>query len=73
MKSDLIPLFLYVLMGTTTSKAVDPIMELGKIANEYDLWYNIDAAYTGSACMFPEFRQYLDGVELVSSLQYESI
>ena len=31
---------------------------------KYDLWMHIDAAYAGSACICPEFRYLLDGVEV---------
>ncbi|KAL3573718.1 hypothetical protein D5086_024331 [Populus alba] len=57
-----------VLHGTTACGAVDPVMDLGKIARKYNLWFHIDAAYAGSACICPEFRHYLDGVELADSL-----
>lgn len=27
------------------------------------MWFHIDAAYAGSACICPEYRHYIDGVE----------
>ncbi|WOG89652.1 hypothetical protein DCAR_0208890 [Daucus carota subsp. sativus] len=33
----------------------------------YDLWVHVDAAYAGSACICPELRQYLNGVENADS------
>ncbi|KAJ0079551.1 hypothetical protein Patl1_23016 [Pistacia atlantica] len=67
-KSGLVPLYLCATVGTTGSGAVDPLQELGEIAREYKLWFHIDAAYAGSACVCPEFRHYLDGVELADSI-----
>ncbi|OMO60463.1 Pyridoxal phosphate-dependent decarboxylase [Corchorus capsularis] len=67
-KSGLVPLFLVGTIGTTPTGAVDPIEELGQIARKYELWFHIDAAYAGSACICPEFRPYLDGVELANSI-----
>ncbi|KAJ6865245.1 hypothetical protein NC651_035729 [Populus alba x Populus x berolinensis] len=32
-------------VGTTACGAVDPVMDLGKIARKYNLWFHIDAAY----------------------------
>ncbi|KAJ4851320.1 hypothetical protein Tsubulata_029428 [Turnera subulata] len=64
----LVPLFLCATIGTTGCGAVDPVKELGQIARKYSLWYHIDAAYAGSACICPEFRHYMDGVELADSL-----
>jgi len=34
---------------------------------EYGMWYHIDAAYAGNACICPEFRHYLNGVEKADS------
>ncbi|XP_026421051.1 tyrosine decarboxylase 1-like isoform X2 [Papaver somniferum] len=63
----LIPFFLSSTVGTTSSTAVDPLSSLGKIAKDNELWFHIDAAYAGSACICPEYRQYLDGVEEADS------
>ncbi|KAL5799124.1 hypothetical protein ACOSQ2_003944 [Xanthoceras sorbifolium] len=67
-KAGLVPLYLYGTVGTTSSGAVDPIKELAIISREYKIWFHIDAAYAGSACICPEFRPYLDGVELADSI-----
>ncbi|KAJ7570760.1 hypothetical protein O6H91_01G133900 [Diphasiastrum complanatum] len=63
----LLPFFLCATVGTTSSTAVDPILALGTIAKEYGLWFHVDAAYAGSACICPEYRHHLDGVELADS------
>ncbi|RZC52121.1 hypothetical protein C5167_020548 [Papaver somniferum] len=63
----LIPFFLSSTVGTTSSTAVDPLSSLGKIAKDNELWFHVDAAYAGSACICPEYRQYLDGVEEADS------
>ncbi|XP_065853493.1 4-hydroxyphenylacetaldehyde synthase-like [Euphorbia lathyris] len=66
--SGFLPLYLCGTIGTTACGVVDPIEELGKIASKYNIWFHIDAAYAGSACICPEFRHYLDGVELADSI-----
>lgn len=66
--SGLIPLFLCGTVGTTSTTAIDPVKQLAEVANEYNLWFHVDAAYGGSACICPEFRHYLDGIERVDSL-----
>ncbi|CAN1270101.1 Phenylacetaldehyde synthase [Linum perenne] len=63
----LIPFFLCGTVGTTSSATVDPLDTLGKIAKNNDMWFHVDAAYAGSACICPEYRQYLDGVEEADS------
>ncbi|KAK6164405.1 hypothetical protein DH2020_001269 [Rehmannia glutinosa] len=65
--SGLIPFFLCATVGTTSSTAVDPLSALGKISSSNGLWFHIDAAYAGSACICPEFCHYIDGVEEASS------
>ncbi|KAM7258757.1 hypothetical protein ACFE04_014498 [Oxalis oulophora] len=71
-RAGLVPLFLCATLGTTASCAIDPIEELGEIANEYKLWFHIDAAYAGSACICPEFRHYLNGVERADSFSFNA-
>ncbi|OVA11563.1 Pyridoxal phosphate-dependent decarboxylase [Macleaya cordata] len=62
-ESGLIPLFLCATVGTTSSTAVDPIVPLCEVAKRYGIWVHVDAAYAGSACICPEFRHFIDGVE----------
>ncbi|TYH63290.1 hypothetical protein ES332_D07G181500v1 [Gossypium tomentosum] len=62
-----IPFFLCATVGTTSSTAVDPLLSLGKIAKSNGMWFHVDAAYAGSACVCPEFRHYMDGVEVADS------
>ncbi|KAK9069013.1 hypothetical protein SSX86_013129 [Deinandra increscens subsp. villosa] len=65
--SGLIPLFLCATVGTTSSTAVDPLLALGKITKKYGIWLHVDAAYAGSACICPEYRHHLNGVEEADS------
>ncbi|CAH8295412.1 unnamed protein product [Eruca vesicaria subsp. sativa] len=67
LEAGLIPFFLGANVGTTSSGAVDPLASLGKIANRNEMWFHVDAAYAGSACICPEYRQYIDGVETADS------
>ncbi|KAF7056231.1 hypothetical protein CFC21_063659 [Triticum aestivum] len=34
----------------------------------FNAWVHVDAAYAGSACICPEFRHHIDGVEHVDSI-----
>ncbi|KAL5767416.1 hypothetical protein ACOSP7_014026 [Xanthoceras sorbifolium] len=64
----LVPLYLCATVGTTSTTAVDPVDPLAKVANDYGIWIHVDAAYAGSACICPEFRHYLNGIDQVHSL-----
>ncbi|XP_010548734.1 PREDICTED: tyrosine decarboxylase 1-like isoform X2 [Tarenaya hassleriana] len=59
----LVPFFICATVGTTSSAAVDPVPDLGRIAKRNGMWLHVDAAYAGNACICPELRKYIDGVE----------
>ncbi|CAI0544256.1 unnamed protein product, partial [Linum tenue] len=59
----LVPMFLCATVGTTPTAAVDPLQPLCRVAREHDIWVHVDAAYAGAACVCPEFRHVIDGVE----------
>jgi len=63
----LIPFFLCGTVGTTSSTAVDPLLALGRITKSNGMWFHVDAAYAGSACICPEYRHYIDGIEEADS------
>ncbi len=55
-------------VGTTSSASVDPVAEIASVAEKYNLWFHIDAAYAGSAAILPERRWILEGAERAHSL-----
>ncbi|KAB1222784.1 Tyrosine/DOPA decarboxylase 5 [Morella rubra] len=61
------PLLLCATVGTTSTTAIDPLGSLSEVANTYGVWVHIDAAYAGCACICPEFRHFMDGVEAANS------
>ncbi|XP_048560877.1 tryptophan decarboxylase 1-like [Triticum urartu] len=64
----LVPTYVCATMGTTSSNAVDPVGDVADVAAMFNAWVHVDAAYAGSACICPEFRHHLDGVERVDSI-----
>jgi aromatic-L-amino-acid/L-tryptophan decarboxylase len=54
-------------IGTTSSMAVDPILEIGKICQQYGLWLHVDGAMAGTAAVCPEYREMQVGLELADS------
>ncbi len=73
-------------MGTTGACAFDNLVELGaickflieniyvndkfEIGERENIWIHVDAAYAGSAFICPEFRHFMDGVELTHSFAF---
>ncbi|XAR48729.1 Aromatic-L-amino-acid decarboxylase [Bertholletia excelsa] len=66
-EAGLIPLFLCATVGTTSSTAIDPVGPLCDVAKRHGMWIHVDAAYAGSACICPEFRHFIDGIEGANS------
>jgi aromatic-L-amino-acid decarboxylase len=63
----LVPCFVCATVGTTSSNAMDPVAEIGKICAEENLWLHVDAAMSGTAAICPEFRHIHDGIDLADS------
>ncbi|MCC6169999.1 MAG: aspartate aminotransferase family protein [Caldilineaceae bacterium] len=62
-----VPCFVAATVGTTSSTAVDPLPEIGRICREQGLWLHVDGAMGGSAAICPEFRFMFEGLELADS------
>jgi len=65
-----IPCFVCATVGTTSSNAMDPILEIARVAQRHNLWLHIDAAMAGTAMLCPEFRHLQIGVELADSYSF---
>ena len=65
-----IPFFICATVGTTAAGAFDPLEPIGAIAQRENLWLHVDAAWAGSACVCPEHRSMLAGVERADSFNF---
>lgn len=63
----LLPCFVCATVGTTSSNAMDPLPEIGRICREQNLWLHVDAAMSGTAALCPEFRHFQDGLDFADS------
>jgi len=70
LQKGLIPFFVCATIGTTSTNAMDPLPEIGKICQKHELWLHIDAAMSGTAAICPEYRYLLIGVELADSFSF---
>lgn len=66
-KANLKPFFVCATVGSTSSTAIDPLPEIGRICRDQELWLHVDAALAGAAGLVPELRHIHDGVELADS------
>lgn len=62
-----VPAFACATVGTTSSNALDPLPEIGRICREEGIWLHVDAAMAGTAAICPEFRYILNGLERADS------
>ncbi len=63
-----VPFYVCATVGTTSSTAVDPLGAVGPLCREHGAWLHVDAAHAGAACVCPELRWLLDGVEHADSV-----
>ncbi|MDX9881799.1 MAG: pyridoxal-dependent decarboxylase [Prolixibacteraceae bacterium] len=70
LSNGMVPFFVCASVGTTSSNAIDPILEIGRISKKYGLWMHVDAAMAGTAAICPEFRPLLNGIELADSFLF---
>jgi glutamate/tyrosine decarboxylase-like PLP-dependent enzyme len=62
------PWLLIASAGTTDAGAVDPMTELAALAEQYDLWLHVDAAYGGFFLLCEEGRSVLRDLDKAHSI-----
>ncbi|MES3674904.1 aminotransferase class V-fold PLP-dependent enzyme [Halomonas elongata] len=55
-------------LGTTNAGAIDPIIELARIARENRVWLHLDGAYGLPGMLDPDVRPLFDGLEWADSV-----
>jgi aromatic-L-amino-acid/L-tryptophan decarboxylase len=64
------PCFACATVGTTSSNAIDPVAEIGRICRVNNIWLHVDAAMSGTAALCPEFRHIHNGLEFAESYAF---
>jgi aromatic-L-amino-acid decarboxylase len=67
-KAGWLPFCVCSTVGTTSTTSIDPVPQIADIAQRYDLWHHVDAAYGGSAAILPEMSHVLAGSDKADSL-----
>ncbi len=65
-----IPCCVIASIGTTSTVAVDPLYEIGKICQKYKVWLHVDAAYLGTALLLEEYQWMNRGIEMADSFVF---
>ena len=59
-------------LGTTNTGSIDPLSEIGQIAQKYNLWFHIDGAFGASILISPIYRNLAKGIELSDSFSWDT-
>ncbi|MCA9126849.1 MAG: hypothetical protein KDB22_07185 [Planctomycetales bacterium] len=54
--------------GTTEFGSIDPLEEMGELAEQFDCWFHVDAAWIGGALFSAAYRTPLKGLERGDSI-----
>jgi aromatic-L-amino-acid decarboxylase len=55
-------------IGSTSTAAIEPVPEIAAIAERYNIWLHVDAAYGGTAAILPESHHIFEGVSRAHSV-----
>ncbi|HLR25131.1 MAG TPA: aminotransferase class V-fold PLP-dependent enzyme [Fodinibius sp.] len=67
-KEGRIPLMIFASAGTTDLGAVDPLDAIADIAERYELWFHVDAAYGGAFLLTEHGRKKMAGIDRSDSV-----
>lgn len=65
---ELTPFLVIGSAGTTDTGAIDPLDKLADIAQQYDMWFHVDAAYGGFFVLLEDSKAAFKGIERSDSL-----
>lgn len=54
--------------GTTDAGAIDDLVAMRNLADAYDAWLHVDAAWGGALLLSQKYRQLLHGIDLADSI-----
>ncbi|MEY4997449.1 MAG: L-2,4-diaminobutyrate decarboxylase [Actinomycetota bacterium] len=66
------PMAIIASAGTTLTGAVDPLREIARIAQTYNVWMHVDGAYGAPAAGADSTRELFDGLELADSVTIDA-
>lgn len=66
------PLMIVATAGTTGAGVVDPLVAIADLCREECLWFHVDAAWGGTACLSPRLKKAIAGIERADSITWDA-
>lgn len=66
------PLMVVATAGTTGAGVVDPLPAIADLCSEQSLWFHVDAAWGGAACLSPRLKNTIAGIERADSITWDA-
>jgi glutamate/tyrosine decarboxylase-like PLP-dependent enzyme len=66
------PLMVVGTAGTTAGGTIDPLEDLASVCEEEGIWFHVDAAWGGAACLSPRLAPELAGIECADSVTWDA-
>ncbi len=67
-QNGILPMAIVANAGSTNTGAIDPILEMGEIAKENEIWFHVDGAYGLPGILDERVRHLFNGLELADSV-----
>ncbi len=62
------PFLVIASAGTTNTGAIDPLKEIGNIAQKYNIWFHVDGAYGAFFMLVEKLKNKFTGIEMADSV-----
>ena len=66
------PVFIAATAGTTNAGMIDPLIECANIAEQFGMWFHVDAAWGGAIRFLPEHSAVLNGIQRANSITLDA-
>jgi aromatic-L-amino-acid decarboxylase len=67
-QNSVLPIAIVANAGTTNTGAIDPLLEIGKIANDKNIWFHVDGAYGLPGILDERIKPLYEGLKYADSV-----
>lgn len=68
LKNDILPMAIVANAGTTNTGAIDPLKDIGELAQHYGIWFHVDGAYGLPGVLDERLGHLYQGLDRVDSI-----